>query len=217
MIVALPHKSVNLLYYEIEEGPGKPMPLLSEPKSTFGTPKRTTLMKRFKGKLSGESGSDNATQSDNTVEKGAANKVLDAVTNGLQLRLVERNKEVAPNPPRVSHESPHDNAAFALRRVVEDDDDAKSDKFQVISVSTFSEIRIMTLEQPFIGGLFERPIAGLAKVKDSHDSEFAELEGITSPSKIRDQNKKMTANEQKLKEIEAFRSTTPYVTNVRLS
>lgn len=87
-------------------------------------------MKRFKDRISDKSGSDNATYSD--VEAGATtSKEQDAIKNGLQLRLVERNSGVAPNPPRVSHESPHDNAAFALRRVVADDeyDDPKSDKF----------------------------------------------------------------------------------------
>jgi len=111
-------------------------------------PVRNTLTGRFKSKLTDNSASDNVYSDTNlgTMSGGEPDLSSAAKTVGLSLRLVERKGDlVAPKLQVTSPEGHHDNEAFAVRVNTTDYGNPRSDKFQVISVSTFSEIRIMTL------------------------------------------------------------------------
>lgn len=52
---------------------------------------------------------------------------------------------MAPKPQITSPEGHHDNDAFAVRLNVSDDRIPHTDQLQVVSVSSFGDIRIMTL------------------------------------------------------------------------
>ena len=59
-----------------------------------------------------------------------------------------------------SPEGFHDNDAFSVRVNVSNEANPSSDKIQVISVSSFGDIRIMTLNQPFVEKFYERSMLG---------------------------------------------------------
>lgn len=60
-----------------------------------------------------------------------------------------------------SPEGHHDNDAFAVRLNILEESEPSSDKFQVLSVSSFGDIRIMTLNQPFIEKFYDKAVPGL--------------------------------------------------------
>ena len=70
-----------------------------------------------------------------------------------------------------SPEGLHDNDAFTVRLNVTDESAPFSDKLQVISVSSFGEIRLMTLNQSFVEKFYEREsLPGLTRFADSASS-----------------------------------------------
>ena len=76
--------------------------------------------------------------------------------------MAERKGDfVAPKLQMTSPEGHHDNDAFAVRLNILEEGVPASDKFQVISVSSFGDIRIMTLNQPFIEKFYDKAVPGL--------------------------------------------------------
>lgn len=142
-IIALPQRSLNFLYFQIDEGQGR---------SLLSVPQSKSIMGR---RLSDNSGSDANFSGTETLSQpnhegpGSTSKPLGATKSGnsrLNLRMVEiKNELVAPKMQMTSAEGYANNEAFSIRLSATDEGDPVSDKIQVISVTSFSDIRIMTL------------------------------------------------------------------------
>ena len=128
-------------------------------------PQRNTVMGRVKQRQSDNSGSearysanaDPKHQNSEASSQETGNPLAQSQKNRLNLRLAERKgDQVAPKPQMTSPEGHHDNDAFAVRLNVFDSNMPDTDQLQVISVSSFGDIRIMTLNQPFVEEFYER-------------------------------------------------------------
>ena len=116
-IIALPQRSLNFMYFQIEEGQGR---------SVMAQPQSKSIMGRVKNKLSDNSGSEATYSGPEKIRTSdfSSHESPQKQANNLFLRMVERKSEiVAPKLQMTSPEGYHDNDAFAIRLNVQDEDD----------------------------------------------------------------------------------------------
>ena len=148
-IIMLPERSSNFLYLEIEE-------------KQQGVSQRNI--------------SKGAQQKAATLQNQNSRENHEQIFN---LRLVQRAGDQISQKPQVSnHEGPSDVDAFAICRTETNLLAPNTDLFQVISVSSDYDIRIMGLNQQFIDKFYKTEIPGLTKNIAQFEANVVEFDDL---------------------------------------